>query len=101
MSALARHSLNPISADPHVLSFHAYKMNPNPSPNPNPNPNNPNKVPDKVHWWARGLALLAESTYHYFDGNTANDWPVHDPCGTSSPNQKKGVSNPGGQIYLR
>ena len=40
---------------------------------------------DKVHWWARGLALLAESTYYYFDGNTANDWPVHDPCGTSSP----------------
>ena len=37
----------------------------------------------------------------FFNAGTDYYWPVHDPCGTVRPNQKKGVSNPGGQIYLR
>ena len=58
-------------------------------------------APRRIHWWSRGPAIYASSHYYFFDGYTRGPWPVHDPCGKSKPNHKKGVSNPGGQIYLR
>ncbi len=58
-------------------------------------------VPYRVLWHAYGPYLSASSLYYYFDGNTGGNWPTHDPCGKNRPNHKKGVSNPGGQIYLR
>ena len=58
-------------------------------------------VPYGMHWHNRGLSLHASSRYYYFDGYTAGSWPAHDPCGKFQENHKKGVSNPGGQIYLR
>ena len=58
-------------------------------------------VPNRINWGSRGPYLHASSLYYYFDGNTGSNWPTHDPCGTNSQNQKKGVSNPGGQIYVR
>ena len=60
------------------------------------------RVPNKILWRSEGPALLTYSSYYYdFDGNTRNNWPTHDPCGRTSLNQKQGVSNPGGQIYVR
>lgn len=43
---------------------------------------------------------------YLFDGNADTScWPEHNPCGVWKDNtgnhQKKGVSNPGGQIFLR
>ena len=62
-------------------------------------------APEKLKWCPRGLCLVrlvpAFSFYYLFNAGTDYYWPVHDPCGTGRPNQKKGVSNPGGQIYLR
>ena len=58
-------------------------------------------APQRISWWSRGPALYASSIYYYFDGDTHQHWPTHDPCGKNNENQKKGVSNPGGQIYLR
>ena len=58
-------------------------------------------VPYKIYWYSYGPALFASSFFYYFDGDTSENWPTHDPCGTNSPNHKKGVSNPGGQIFLR
>ena len=58
-------------------------------------------APDRIYWFPRGPSLHAFSLYYYFDGSTSISWPVHDPCGDVGLNQKKGVSNPGGQIYLR
>ena len=61
-------------------------------------------APYKIFWWARGPYLRAsqyKSRYYFFNGGTDSNWPVHDPCGTGLKNHKKGVSNPGGQIYLR
>ena len=58
-------------------------------------------VPYKIYWHFYGPYLDASSLYYYFDGDTRRYWPVHDPCGTSGQNQKKGVNNPGGQIYRR
>ena len=59
-------------------------------------------VPDKLNWWSRGMGLyLSKQIFYYFDGSTDGAWPVHDPCGMTKTNHKKGVSNPGGQIYLR
>ena len=61
-------------------------------------------VPYKINWWVRGLNLHTSHNYqlyYFFNGATDYNWPVHDPCGTGRPNHKKGVSNPGGQIYLR
>ena len=58
-------------------------------------------VPYNIYWYSRGPTLHASSYYYYFDGGARSNWPVHDPCGKSNETQKKGVSNPGGQIYLR
>ena len=58
-------------------------------------------VPYRIFWEFRGPSLYASWDYYFFDGNTGHNWPVHDPCGKANQNQKKGVSNPGGQIYLR
>ena len=59
-------------------------------------------VPDEVKWQPRGLALrVSKQSFYYFDGSTDGAWPVHDPCGVGKTNHKKGVSSPGGQIYLR
>ena len=41
------------------------------------------------------------STNNYFDGHTENHMPTHDPLGGNSPNQKKNVANPHGNIFIR
>ena len=59
-------------------------------------------VPNEVNWWRRGLALcVSKQNFYYFEGSTDGARPVHDPCGMTEINHKKGVSSPGGQIYLR
>ena len=58
-------------------------------------------VPNKMKWKPRGPSLYASSHYYYFDGDTRDNWPTHDPCGENRQNHKNGVSNPSGQIYLR
>ena len=58
-------------------------------------------VPYRIAWRYRGPIILASWYYYYFDGSTRGNWPVHDPCGKYQKFHKKGVSNPGGQIYLR
>ena len=58
-------------------------------------------VPYRIDWSSRGPYLNASWLYYYFDGYTGSSWPTHDPCGKNRVNYKKGVSNPGGQIYLR
>ena len=58
-------------------------------------------VPNRIYWYSDSLSLLGSSYYYVFIGYTTGYWPVHDPCGNGKENHKKGVSNPGGQIYLR
>ncbi|CAB3999647.1 Hypothetical predicted protein [Paramuricea clavata] len=59
-------------------------------------------VPYRVFWHNVGPTLHASSYYYYFNGFTRYHYPTHDPCGKNSgSNHKNGVSNPGGQIYLR
>ena len=57
--------------------------------------------PNNFEWFSRGPSLRSSSHYFYFDGDTRDNWPTHDPCGGGRANHKKTVSNPGGQIYLR
>ena len=59
------------------------------------------EAPYRIHWHSYGPYLAASSLYYFFAGNTDHNWSTHDPCGKDRQNQKKGVSNPGGQIYLR
>ncbi len=48
-----------------------------------------------------GPALIrANKLSYYWDGYTIINWPTHDPCGENKENHKKGVNNPGGQLYL-
>ena len=56
------------------------------------------RVPNGMKWHPRGPLLHASWHYYYF---FTWSWPVHDPCGRGHSNHKKGVSNPGGHIYLR
>ena len=58
-------------------------------------------VPDRLKWLAGGPSLRASKIYYFFQGNTDYWWPIHDPCGMGKANHMKGVSNPGGHIYLR
>ena len=63
-------------------------------------------APDYLGWWRSGPALGLKNgtvnSYYRFDGARDHARPVHDPCGTrNTRNHKKGVTNPGGQIYLR
>ena len=61
-----------------------------------------NIVPNRIVWSIVGPSLRATYGFYLFDGNTGGRYPTHDPCGTNKPyNHKKGVKNPGGQIYLR
>ncbi len=48
-----------------------------------------------------GVGTTGASYYYYFDGSTGEQWPSHDPCGTSGTNQLPGVANPGGAVYVR
>ena len=58
-------------------------------------------VPNNIYWHGDGPTLRASTYYYIFDGSTNCCRPTHDPCGKYQQNYKKGVSNPGGQIYLR
>ena len=58
-------------------------------------------APNKIYWNVRGPSLSNYSAYYYFDGNRHSNYPTHDPCAKNQQNHKKGVSHPGGQIYLR
>ena len=58
-------------------------------------------APNIIDWHAIGPYMSASSLYYLFDGDTQTNRPIHDPCGKYNNNQKKGVSNPGGQIYIR
>ena len=58
-------------------------------------------VPNRIRWFPHAPILVASKAYYSFDGDTDRHWPRHDPCGEGKANHKKGVSNPGGQIYLR
>ncbi|KAL9960641.1 hypothetical protein ACROYT_G034125 [Oculina patagonica] len=58
-------------------------------------------VPKSLALNSNGLIISASSAKYYFDGNTDENWPTHDPCGTNQPNQLKGVANPHGNIFVR
>ena len=61
-----------------------------------------NLAPTTISWdFSTGPQLNRKSLFYYFDGNINNNWPTHDPCGSNQGNQKKGVSNPQGNIYIR
>jgi hypothetical protein len=62
-------------------------------------------APYRIYWSTCGPYLGTSNTYYLFDGSTFISWPAHNPCGRTKGGkhtlQKKGVSNPGGQIYIR
>ncbi|XP_078343474.1 uncharacterized protein LOC144629147 isoform X2 [Oculina patagonica] len=58
-------------------------------------------VPSSLTLHSYGPVIRASSNYYYFDGNTGDNWPTHDPCGKNQPNQLKGVANPHGNIFVR
>ena len=58
--------------------------------------------PNKIVWRVVGPRLFFCFGFYHFDGDTGSNYPTHDPCGRGRSNKhKKGVHNPGGQIYLR
>ena len=58
-------------------------------------------VPKKISLPANGMSLNDRSHFYYFDGNTGDDWPTHDPCGSNAQNHLKNVGNPHGNIFVR
>lgn len=60
-----------------------------------------NLAPTTISWVSNGPTLNGKSHFYYFDGNINDNWPTHGPCGSNRGDQKKGVSNPQGNIYIR
>ena len=60
-------------------------------------------VPKSLVLYSCGPHLNSDGLYYYFDGDTVagEQWPVHDPCGSTNYNQLKGVANPHGNIFIR
>ena len=58
-------------------------------------------LPTSLTPHSNGMDISANSFYYYFDGNTGNSWPTHDPCGRNNANQLTGVVNPHGNIFVR
>ena len=58
-------------------------------------------VPKSYGLHSYGPYLSVSGSYYYFDGNSGDNWPVHDPCGKGQLNQLKGVANPHGNIFVR
>ena len=62
-------------------------------------------VPNRIGWWSTGpylaTSLVSSSLFYDFEPFAVNGLPAHDPCGKGQTNHKKGVNNPGGQIFLR
>ena len=59
------------------------------------------KVPRSINVDNNGVYISGDNLYYYFDGNTAGNWPTHDPCGKNQPNQLNQVANPHGNIFVR
>lgn len=57
-----------------------------------------------LYFYDRGPVVRAGGPtggwYYYFDGGTVENWPVHDPCGTTADKHLTGI-HPRGQIWVR
>jgi|GEM_PF-1636382 len=58
-------------------------------------------LPFNLQFGAFGPSLRAADVYYYFDGNTAGDWPAHDPCGGNTAQHVQNPARWGGALYLR
>ena len=58
-------------------------------------------APNKITWYSPGPSFKRSSHFYLLEGTTTSWWPTHDPCGSNQRNEKQGVSNPGGVIFLR
>ena len=58
-------------------------------------------VPTSFALRSYGPYLSSSSYYYYFDGNTRDNFPTHDPCGKNQANQLTGVANPHGNVFVR
>ena len=56
------------------------------------------KPPSKIYWVNPGPTF--DKYLYFFDGQTTNWCPTHNFCNNCG-GHKKGVSNPGGTIYIR
>ena len=58
-------------------------------------------VPTGLNFYNSGPYIKKTNVFYQFDCSTTSGWPVHDPCGNDQVNQKTGVANPYGSIYVR
>ena len=57
-------------------------------------------VPGYYDFTQYGPFLKKYYFMYYWNANKDVNWPTHDPCARNGANQKLGVSNPGGQLYV-
>ncbi len=58
-------------------------------------------APNYYDFRFQGSVLKKNHYMYYWDANKNGvDWPTHDPCMENEANQKTGVINPGGQLFL-
>jgi len=58
-------------------------------------------VPTRLGFGDYGPSLSATNLYYYFDGQTGDNWPTHDPCGQNTTQQVAAPAREGGALYLR
>ena len=61
------------------------------------------KVPNRFYTYSIGpyLQIDGSSIYYYWDGDIHSSFPTHDPCSYNQANQKSGVTDAGGNIFIR
>ena len=47
------------------------------------------------------LSASQSDKFVQWDGSTTADFPIHDPCATSSANQMQNIANPAGWLYVK
>jgi hypothetical protein len=58
-------------------------------------------VPRNLSFGVYGPSLSADTLYYYFDGNTSDNWPTHDPCGQNLPQHVANPARRGGALWVR
>ena len=59
------------------------------------------KVPTSFQTYSSyGPMFDGIGAFYFYDGSTSANYPTHDPCGQSQPNQLAGVANPHGNIFV-
>ena len=58
-------------------------------------------APNRMRKVASGIEIFGDKLFYFLDCSTVVRQCVHDPCGSGRPNHVRGVTDPGGDLFIR